>query len=137
MALGVALEFVPGTTDPCKALVAGMFDAGELLAAYRTACLDLHSRDLVLVSTQSDPSMVSAKTRENFLREVRGNLGRLASRASLWMPNSSAHAQAKLPADSDAFWLVVIRNQEIPITVGLFALPYDEAAQGMPLIGEA
>ena len=131
----VGLDFAPGTTDPCKQLVARVFDPGELLEAYRTKRIDLKTGDLVLVGSDYDPTLKVVKRLdyvEIIKRGIETRTGRPGKVPALFevLEHQTAHKIVKLPFDSDAFWLVVARgDQQLPILCAVFATQYDVADQ--------
>lgn len=124
------LEFAPGTTDDSKKLVASLFQPGEILSAYKTARGTLKTGDLVLVVSESDPSGFRAEPRTDYLRRLRQSLGANAARTmpALGINSKSAHSVVQLPFDSDAFWFIVTRGQEMPAMCVLYAMPYQDSA---------
>jgi hypothetical protein len=135
------LEFANGTTDDCKRLVVGLFQPAELLGWYREARRLNKTADVVLVSDAADPSGVKAWPRGKYVEQLRVSMGANAAKMlpSLTIAHQSAHQVAMLPYDSDAFWLVVVRGQQLPLMVVLYANPYEELGAGdpAPVIGSA
>jgi hypothetical protein len=129
--LKTGLEFAPGTTDASKQLVASLFTPTEILGAYKSARNTFKNGDLVLVVSQSDPSGFRAEPRTTYLKRLRASLGVNAGRTmpALGINNKSAHSVVQLPFDSDAFWLIVTRGQELPVMCVLYAMPYQDSAQ--------
>jgi hypothetical protein len=127
--LKTGLEFAPGTTDASKQLVAGLFQPGEILSAYKTARNTFKNGDLVLVVSESEPSGFRAEPRIAYLKRLRETLGDKARHTmpALGIANKSAHSVVQLPFDSDAFWLIVTRGQEMPAMCVLYAMPYEDA----------
>lgn len=122
---GTSLEFAAGTTDDCKRLVAGLFQPGDVLAAYREARRRLGTADVVLVAAEYDASGFEATARRQYVARLREGLrdgNRLVS--VLGIAQRSAREVASLPRGAEAFWLVVNRRQALPVMVVLFAAPY-------------
>jgi|SRR5580700_2995494 hypothetical protein len=128
--LGTALEFAVGTTDDCKRLATDLFKPGELLGAYRLARQKFRTSDIVLVTAQHDGSGFEAMIRPHYVGRLRQGLGRNGAKmlATLGVAHKSAHQVASLPAESDAFWLVINRKDALPIMIVLFAGPYATGA---------
>jgi hypothetical protein len=125
--LGTALEFAPGTTDDCKRLVARLFqDPGVVLGAYRMARQRFRTGDIVLVTAEADPSGFEATPRTHYVSRLRQGLGRGGAKMLevLGVAHQSAHKVASLPWESDAFWLIINRQDALPVMVVLFAAPY-------------
>lgn len=139
--LKTGLEFANGTTEDCQKLVVSMFKPSELLGWYKDARRLYKSSDVVLVTDATDPSGVKAWPRAKYIEQLRVSMGRNAERLmpSLTMSTKSAHQIVRMPGDSDAFWLVIARGNQIPIMCVLFANPYEELAPDAPApaIGEA
>lgn len=133
--IGTALEFAPGTSEPCKRVVVGMFgDARLLLGAYKNARHHLKTPDVVILTSVEDPSNYIAESRLDYLGRLRRALGKNAPRT---MPqlgiNKAAQAVVKVPREMDAFWLVVTRGQDLPLECVLFTTPYEA---GMDVIDD-
>jgi hypothetical protein len=127
--LQTGLEFAPGTTDECKKLITQLFTPNDIFGAYRAACIQLGSRDIVLRVSEQDPSGFEAESRVKYIKRVqdfsRGTVPLLMRR----MAAESAQKVMNLPADSDAVWLVLVRGMKtVPITCVIFATPYEVAA---------
>lgn len=125
------LEFAPGTSNDCKRLVGKLFSPRDLLGAYRAAREQFGSSDIVIVTSEQDPSGFSARTRSEHLAEIRRTLGAHAERTMLRLgiAQQSAHALVRMPKEADAFWLVVTRGQQLPIEAVLFSIPYQVKSQ--------
>ena len=126
--LKVGLEFAPGTSDDCKRLVGSLFGPDELLGAYREARGTFSTGDIVLVTSEQDPSGFNAMTRIEYVKHVRAGLG--ATNAAKMLPvltiaNKSAHKVVRLPFDEEAFWLVINRRGAVPVMAVLFTTPYE------------
>jgi hypothetical protein len=53
-------------------------------------------------------------------------------------PLMSAQSMVKVPRDHDAFWLIIpLPNCDIPAMVVMYAIEYEQVAEGQRLIGEA
>ena len=128
--LATGLEFAPGTTDDCKRLVGGLFKPGEILGAYRQAREHFKNGDLVLAVSKSDPSGFRIEPRIEYLKGLRKVLGSHAPRVlrALGLAHQSAHGVMRLPAESEAMWLVISRGQELPVMCVLFTTPYEVSA---------
>ena len=130
MAYKTGLEFAPGTTDDCKRVVGRMFKPADLLGAYKEAKSKFNTRDIVLVASDHGPEIHYFKRIEYAMKVLRPALGRRAVELRLW--GDSAQTVMRLPADSDAFWLIVdLEGAEVPIMCVIFAVPYAE--EGVPL----
>ena len=73
--LQLGLDFAPGTTDDCKRLVSRFFsDPKVLLGAYRNACDEFDTSDIVLLFSDQDPTIRGASRIAycNYLRKVFG-----------------------------------------------------------------
>jgi hypothetical protein len=124
--LRTGLDFANGTSDASKRLVGMLFEPGEILGAYRAARDSFKTSDLVLVTSEADPSGFNAMPRAEYVKQVRQRMG---SRASLMHPEpaiwtTTAHAVMKLPRDSEAIWLVIERGKDLPVECVLYAVPY-------------
>lgn len=128
------LEFAPGTTEHCKQLVAKVFDPGLLLEAYRTRRFDLKTGDLVLIGSDYDPTLKVMKRLDyvaTIKRGIEARTGRPGKVPPLFevLEHQTAHKVAQLPFDDDAFWLVVARNQQLPILCAVFVTHYQVESQ--------
>jgi hypothetical protein len=131
--LKTGLEFAPGTTDDCKALVGKLFTPTDILASYRAARQTFKTGDIVLVASESDPSGFSAKTRMTFVKEMRDGLnGKPLPFIARALAERTAHAIMKLPFTSEAMWLVITRHQGIPVMVVIYATPYETTSASTP-----
>jgi hypothetical protein len=131
--LKTGLEFAPGTTDDCKALVGKLFTPTDILASYRAARQTFKTGDIVLVASESDPSGFSAKTRMTFVKEMRDGLnGKPLPLIARALAERTAHAIMKLPFTSEAMWLVITRHQGIPVMVVIYATPYETTSASTP-----
>lgn len=127
MTMMLGLEFASGTTEDSKRLVAGLFQPGEILGAYRQGRTRFKTSDLVMVASQSEASGFNVEPRIAYLKRLRQNLGSHASRTmpALGITDKSAHAVAQLPFESEAMWLIVTRGKELPVMCVLYVLPYE------------
>jgi hypothetical protein len=128
--LQTGLDFAPGTTEECKKLVVGLFTPSEIFGAYRMARSQLKTSDLVLLVSKQDPSEFQAEPRSVYvkrLREVQGSKQKKGVPILMrGLAEKSAHAVMKLPAESDALWLLVVRGpKEVPVMCVLYATPYE------------
>jgi hypothetical protein len=131
--LKTGLEFAPGTTDDCKALVGKLFTPTDILASYRAARQTFKTGDIVLVASECDPSGFSAKTRMTFVKEMRDGLnGKPLPFIARALAERTAHAIMKLPFTSEAMWLVITRHQGIPVMVVIYATPYETTSASTP-----
>lgn len=138
--LKTGLEFANGTTEDCQKLVLRLFDPNNLLIGYKQARQAYKTGDLVLVTNVND-ARVEAWPRLKYIEQLRVSMGRNAETmlSSLRMTTDSAHKIVSMPADSDAFWLWIIRGKDTPIMVVMYASPYEVLAPNdpAPAIGEA
>lgn len=126
--LKTGLEFAPGTTDECKKMVGGLVNPSDILGAYRAARAELKTGDLVISVLESDPSGFEAETRTAYIKRVRQSRGKVPLLMH-GLTEKSAHGVVKLPFESDAMWLIVVRGpQAVPIMCVIFASPYEVAA---------
>ena len=119
--MSVHLGFAPGTTDDCKKLVQKLPPA-DLFDAYRQGRHEFKTSDIVLVVAAQDHEIVSAWPRAEY---VKGALSRNNPKqlATLTIASKSAHQVMLLPAESDAFWLVVeVKQMQFPIMCVLHAI---------------
>lgn len=121
------LDFAPGTTDASKMLVGRLFTPKELLGAYRAACAQFHTSDIVLTVSEQNPSGFDATPRASYIATARQILG--DKPMPLFMRGlvaKSAQAMMDLPADSDAFWLLVVRGpQDVPVMCVIYGIQYE------------
>jgi hypothetical protein len=128
--LAYDLEFGPNTAEAHKKLIYGLFGPQQLLSAYRTARREHGTADLVLLCPNTDPDELFAGPR--------GAMSEHLQRTFKFPdPLVSAHSVARLPKDSDAFWLIIPTRGEIPVMVVMFPSAYEQVAEGVSLIGEA
>jgi hypothetical protein len=125
--LKTGLEFDPGTTNDCKALVERLFQQEDILSAYQSARAHFKTGDLVLRVSEQNPSGFEAEPRIEYIRkirEVRGEKGiPLLMRGIV---EKSAHGVVRLPFEADAMWLIVVRGpQEVPAMCVIYAAPYE------------
>jgi hypothetical protein len=126
------LEFAPGTSEDCQKLVVRLFDPSKLFATYRMARKQLRTGDLVIVTEESDPEHAKVAKRLDYVAEIRAGAAKILP--VLVIAQKSAHQVASLPFESDAFWLVILRGQQVPIDCVLYANPYEVAAEGEALV---
>lgn len=131
--LRAGLEFANGTTDDCKRLVGQLFTPGQLLGAYRTAREKLKTGDVALVTAEHDPSGLELHPRLEYIKQLRAGMGSNAAKLmpALTIAHKSAHQIVSLPWESEAFWLVILRHQQIPIMAVLYVTPYEVAANAV------
>ena len=122
----IGLEFAPGTTEHCKRLIAKLFTPTDIFDAYRMGRHKFQSGDLVLIAAEHDRSGFEVKPRIEYLKELRAALGAKAPLVlpKITMSNKTAHNVMRLPFDSDAMWIVVIRGQDIPVMCVVYATPF-------------
>ena len=125
--LKTALEYLAGTSEDCKTLVGQLFKPSKLLGAYKVARARFQTGDIVLVTAEYDPAGFTAMPRTKYIDTIRRGLGMKAPAMLkvLTVAHQSAHKLAKLPFESDAFWLVIVRKEAVPIMTVLFAMPYE------------
>lgn len=129
--LAFDLEFGPNTAEAHKKVVYGLFAARQLRTAYRIARREHNTADLVLVCPNLDPNEIFAGSRSSMSVH-------LQEQFKFPVPLMSAHSMVKLPVDHDAFWLIIpLPKCEIPLMVVLYALAYEQVAEGVQLVGEA
>lgn len=128
--LKTGLEFAPGTTNDCKKLIGRLFSPSDILGAYRVARDTFKSGDLALVVSEGDPSGFNAMTRTECVKKLRLAMGAAARKVMpvLAITHKPAHGIARLPFESDAFWLVVARKDQMPVMAVLFTTPYEMTA---------
>jgi hypothetical protein len=123
----IGLEFAPRTSDECKRLVGRLFHPTDLLGAYRDARAHFGTGDLVLVTSEQDPSGFEPWVRPQYATKVAGlTRGKLPSFFE-GLAGASAHSIVSLPRESEAFWLVITRRQTIPVMVVIYATPFKVA----------
>ncbi len=122
--LNAGLNFAPGTTEESQRLVAKLAPPEEILSAYRQARASFGTGDIVLSISEQDPSGFEAEPRVAYIRRLRQH-GRIPLLMH-GLVSSSAHSVAKLPFESEAVWLIVVRGPKaVPITCVIFATPYE------------
>lgn len=125
--LKTGLEFAPGTTDDCKRQIGRMYTPEAILNAYRTARMASGTGDVVLVGTDQSPE-IHGGSRMEYCAHLKQVFGPRARAFKMWA--HSAASILKLPAEADAMWFVLdIRNVDLPIMCVIFALPYNEEAR--------
>lgn len=118
------LEFGPNTDEAHKKLIYGLFAPRQLLSAYHTAQREHNTHDLVLVCPNMRPDEIYAGPRPSMSAHLQQTL-------KFPVPLMAAHAMAKLPRDSDAFWLIIpVTGCDIPAMVVMHALVYEQVAEG-------
>lgn len=125
--LKTGLEFAPGTTDDCKRQIGRMYKPEDILNAYRTARAACGTGDLVLVGSDQTPE-IHGGSRMEYCAHLKQVFGARAPAFGMW--KHSAASVMKLPVESDAMWFVLdIRNVDLPIMCVIYALPYKEKAR--------
>lgn len=120
------LEFAPGTTPQCKRIVTRLFQPEALLSAYRAARDTFRTTDIVLVASDQSPD-IAGGTRWNYAKHLKEVFGRRAAAFGMW--DKSAHSVMKLPAESEAMWLVVdVQGAELPVMCVVWAMPFKTEA---------
>lgn len=124
------LEFMPSTTEDAKRLVGRLFTPADIFGAYRDARAAFKTGDIVLVAAESDASGFEARPRVEFLRQLRQVIGSRADQVlSIHaIAHRSAHQMMRLPFESDAMWVVVLRGQDVPSMSVIFATPYEDSS---------
>ena len=136
--LKTGLEFAPNTSEECQRLVTKLFEPRQLFEWYRAARRTFQTGDIVLVTSESDPSGTSAKPRMQYVKKTRENTGRNAPAVLglLTIAKKTAHSIVQLPFEADAFWLVIERQGAPQVMAVLFAMPYETGdAVREPTIG--
>lgn len=124
--LQTGLEFAPGTTEDCKKIVGQLFPAASLLSAYRTAREACKTSDIVLVASDQSED-INGGSRMEYCKHLKKAFGSRATAFKLW--HKSAHSEMKLPAESEAMWLVLdIRSAALPSMCVIYATPYETTA---------
>lgn len=126
--LAYDLEFGPNTAEAHKKVIYGLCAPRQLLSAYREGCRSYKSTDLALMVDIDSGHIYAAKRTEMSAR---------LQQMKFPAPLMSAHSRVQMPRDQEAFWLIVPLKGEIPIMVVMYALAYEQVAEGRPLIGEA
>ncbi len=113
--LQIGLDFAPGTTDDCKKLVRNI-SPDDLFNAYRLGRHSYNTGDLVVVVDNEDHENFQAWPRSEYVKRAVHN-------EAFTIAKQSAHQVMLLPAESDAFWLVVeVRQLQIPVMCVLHAV---------------
>lgn len=126
----ISLDFAPGTTDASKRVVQQL-SPNDLFDAYRLGRHTYSTGDLVLVVSARDPESVDAWPRVKYVEQAlrRNNRAQLAT---VTLAHKSAHKIMLLPAESDAFWLVVETEQlPMPIMCVLHAVRVEKQGDTM------
>jgi len=126
--MGYGIEFANGTTDACKNLVARLFKPTELFGAYRMGRQQHLTSDLVLVTSEADPSGFECWPRTEYTAKILGNMNAAAAsamRAGLTMAHKSAHEVMQVPWEDNAWWLVILRREAIPVMVLMHASEHE------------
>jgi hypothetical protein len=141
MPLQNGLEFAPGTSDDSKRLIGRILTPGEILGAYKQARTMYHTGDLVL-STTLDDTELKVWPRPKYIEEQRllmteqyGVAKASKMMSVLAIARQSAHQIAKLPFESDAMWVVILRGKELPVQAVIYATPYETGTVEEPNIG--
>lgn len=117
------LEFHPGTTDNEKRLIGRLYPPETILGSYRNAREISGTSDIVLYGSDQSPDILGGP-RVAYARDVlAARFGKRASEFRMWA--HSAHSVMKLPADSEAMWLVVeVNGLDLPIMCVIWAMPF-------------
>lgn len=127
--IATGLEFAPGTTEECKKLVVGLAQPSQILSAYRQSRSQLSTGDIVMMISTQDPSGFQAETRSAYVKRIRDTQQGKLPLLMRALADKSAHGIAQLPAESEAFWLIVARGPKtVPVMCVMFALPYETSA---------
>ena len=126
------LEFAAGTSEDCQKLVVQLFKPEYLFGAYRMARSELQTGDIALVTAEWDPSGVEKWRRHDYVAKIRAGAAKMLP--VLTIAHKSAHQIAALPFESDAFWLIILRKDALPIMCVIFMSPYEVAAEDEPLL---
>ena len=122
--LKTGLTFAPGTTEDCKKLVGRLHTPVSLLGAYRRACEQFGSTDIVLAISDQVPHIEYA-TRFEYCKHLKRLFGDKASAFKMW--HVSAQSILKLPKEGEAMWVVAqINGAEVPSMCVIHAIPYEE-----------
>jgi hypothetical protein len=120
------LDFAPGTTDANKQLVGRLFEPAQLYGAYKAARQQFGTGDIVLSVSEQDPSGFEANTRAGYIRRIKAAGGGRVPMLMGGLVEKSAQAIVRLPFESDAMWLIIVRGpKEVPVMCVLHATPYE------------
>lgn len=124
----VGLEFAPNTAEGCKKVVGRMFPRpADLLGAYRTAKDAFKTSDIVLAASDQGPG-IQYMARTTYAKHLQTLFGKRASEFKMW--SHSAQSVVKLPAESEAMWLVIeLEGGDMPLMCVLFTIPYKIAGE--------
>jgi hypothetical protein len=125
--LKTGLEFAPRTTEECKKQIERLFTQGEIFSAYRAAREQIKTGDLVLLTSEENPTKFEAWERAKYIQHIKQTRGKVPALFG-GMASRSAHGVVQLPFEADAMWLVVAREHQVPTMTVIFALPYEVAA---------
>ena len=128
--VNIELKFAQGTTDASKRLVAKLFGPSDILSAYREARRIFRTGDLVLAASEQDPIGFRVEPRIEYLKNLQRALGAHApaTLSALGIAHRSAHEEVKLPAASEALWLVISRGQELPVMCVMYVMAFEYEA---------
>lgn len=106
----------------------GLVTSEALFDSYRMARHRLGTGDLVLTISEQNPSSFKVEPRRGYVADVKKMAGNKPIPFFMrGIMSMSAHAMAELPAESDAFWLIVLRPNAVPpmpIMCAIFGVPY-------------
>jgi len=126
--LQTSLDFATGTTEACQQLITRLFKPEDIFAAYRAARKLHRTGDIVLVASAQDQAGFDSWARANYVRHIRNHFSSKFPPFFNGIASQSAQEIQQLPAESDAFWLVVTRDQDMPLMSVMYALPYEMTA---------
>lgn len=121
--ISTGLEFATGTSYDCKKLVGQLFEPGYLIGVYRMARGELKTGDIALVTAEWDPSGVESWRRLDYVARIRSGAAKVLP--VLTIAHQSAHKIVSLPFEAEAFWLIILRKDQIPIMCVIYSTPYE------------
>lgn len=129
MSFGKGLQFAQGVSREVQIAIARMFPEPQgpkdLLGAYRQAQASYGTNDIVLVVAAHDPELITSFPRAEYVRAALKGEARQKERVA----RESAHQIVRIPAEGDAFWLVIEdRKLPIPVMSVLYTVPYKTEA---------
>jgi hypothetical protein len=127
MSIEFDLEFSPGIPAELQKEIMQLLPAQDLISAYRMGMSTYHTRDIVLVVARHDTEIINAFPRREYVRQALNDAARKKARVA----SESAHKVARVPAETDAFWLVIEdRSLPFPVMCVLFTDVVLETASG-------